>query len=134
MTPILVPQEHVDTYFPVVAKYLEKAVKHNRCSGWEMPRLYQACAMREAYLMIDDAEDPKNAATFKFEIIGGIPTCTVMFLGGEGGCDWVDGLKVIKEFAAQLGVHRMMAHMRDAWLRHPGIKTKRLATLCEIEV
>lgn len=132
MQPILVEQHLVDACFPLVAKHLDKAIRHNRCSSWTLPALYQACATRQAYLVIDDAANPKNALTFRFEQWDGETVCIIMFLGGEGGVNWAQAIEPIRQFCAELGVTRICGHLCDGWLRK--FKTKRLATLCEIEV
>lgn len=131
MTPYLVSHYGVDAIFPRVAGYLQKAIEHNRCSGWTTAALYQACSRREAFLFVDDIENPKNAMTLRFETWGGEPVCYIMFLGGEGGCDWVAAMPHIRKFAEALGAKRVCANLRDGWLRK--FKAKRLASLCEIE-
>lgn len=128
MTPLVVPQHLVDHYFPLVAPMLQKAMDRNNASGWTMPALYRACAMREAYLFVD-SEQPKNALVGRFEEWGGIPTFYIQFMGGEGGADWPQAMKEIRKFAGVYGVTRITAHVRDGWLKH--FKVRKLSTLCE---
>lgn len=131
MTPLVVPQHLVDAYFPLVAGHLDKAIKHNRCSAWTIQGVYRACAMREAYLFVDDNENPKNALVGQFVHWDGEPVFYVMFMGGEGGADWPEAFKGIRQFAEQYGCKRIAASLRDGWFKH--LKARKLATLCEIE-
>lgn len=131
MMPLVVPHHLIDAYFPLVSPYLEKAIEHGRCSGWTVPGLYQACARREAILFVDSHENPKNALVGRFETWAGEGVFYIMFMGGEGGGDWAEGVKHVREFANQFGVNRVCAHLRKGWLKH--FKAREIVSLCEIE-
>ena len=131
MMPLPVPREHVDAYFPVVAGYLEKAIKHNRCSSWTVRELWNACANGDVHLYVDDYKLPKNAICIQILTWDYEPVLYIALMGGEGGADWGEAFKHIREIATQNGIKRVVANLRDGWLKK--FKTKRLATLCEIE-
>lgn len=135
--PYIVPQAMVVAIWPRVAPYLARAVDHNRASEWTIESLGQACANGHVLLLVDDICDPRHALTMQFRNWGGLPTCYIMFLGGEGrGYDWMARLPWIKEFAAAHGVNRLTANLRmGLWRKLAGVFTIRpLAVLVEIEV
>jgi hypothetical protein len=135
--PYLVPQAMTPAIFPSVAGYLAKAVNLNHASEWTVDALGQACANGHVLLFVDDIANPKHALTLQFRNWGGVPTCYIMFLGGEGGSyDWIARLPYIRAFAEAHGVRRITANLRmGLWRRLRSVfRIKPLAILCEIEV
>lgn len=135
--PVQVPQYAVAAIWPRIAPYLARAVEHNRASEWTIDSLGNACANGHVVLFVDDLTDPKHALTLQFRNWGGVPTCYIMFLGGEGkGYDWMARLPYIRAFAEAHGVKRLTANLRmGLWRRLASAFTIRpLAVLVEIEV
>jgi hypothetical protein len=131
VTPFLVSQYAVDITFPKVAGYLAPAIEHNRCSEWTIDSVYQECLAGRMFLFVDDMLNPQNCLVARFATWDGERVLYIAFMGGEGGENWREAFRHMREFANRFGVTRVAANLRDGWLRH--LKVKKLSTLCEIE-
>jgi hypothetical protein len=58
----------------------------------------------------------------------------IALMGGQGGpdIDWDETMKNVHKIKENNGCKRVISHLRDGWFRR--FKTKKLTTLCEIEV
>lgn len=131
MNPLVVPQHLVDLYWPHVAPHIEKAFDVSKYTDWSLPTLHRACVMREAFLFVDDAEQPKHALIGRFVNYLAGPAFHIHFFGGEGGYDWKEAMPKIREFAEANGAKIITCHARKGLTRH--IKMKQIGVLYEIE-
>lgn len=120
----------VDAYFAAVVPHVEKALRQNPYTEWDLPGLWQACATRQALLFVDD-EHARNAMVGRLVSYTHAKAFYIMFVGGEGGCDWRLGLAAIREAVKPFGVTEITCHPREGWAKL--FELREVARLCVIE-
>lgn len=115
ITPMLIAHPFVDLVFPKAAPWLAKALgKH---TSMTIPRLLRMCSAREAFLFVDDPQEPQNAMVAQFDKWGGDDVLVVLAMGGKGGENWAQVFQSVKDFAKAYGAKAVSFEGRMGWQR-----------------
>ena len=132
MTLQVVALHAVELVYPRVASMLDKAIKHKNASSHTLNTVFSGLKHGDFILAVDSLFDPHNAMVFRIADYNGIPTCYIMFAGGEGGDGlWKKHWAELVEYCERLGVKRYVTHAREALLRI--FETENIAYFVELK-
>lgn len=132
MKPKLVNHYDVDAVFNKVARTLSKATV-GRPTDWTIFQLLQMCSSRQAFLFVDDEENPKMALVCRFIWWG--PECVleVIAMASDVAENWPDALDEVHAFAKGMGVAKIVFSGRRGWKRALKGKAKVVGYIYEVE-
>lgn len=132
MKPKLVNHYDVDAIFNKIANMLSRSVV-GRPTDWTIFQLFQMCSSRQAFLFVDDYENPKAALVCRFIWWG--PQCVLEIIAMASNVteNWAEALEEVKAFAAGMGVTKITLSGRAGWKRALRGKAKVVGYIYEVE-